>query len=588
MKDKSQFIGIILIACALFLMFTVPDQQRSPGNMQTIAADKTSPGEQISNSILPNEQLSPEIAEKEQTFFIENDVIKVTLSNISGAIKSVALKKYQATQGKDDVVVFNDGNNLNALAISFGKWDTNKFYGDGVYSLISHEKGNIKLKKSFDGGYDIVREYSVCANDSKEADGYIIKSKIYVENTSSNPVQIDDMNIFIGAMPTTESDVRGDYLNFGVFDGKKDRFTSLEDFKERNGFLGFGKREAKSYFSGYGKYEWGSIKNQFFTAVFTPSTLSDGYVACPMQLKNTVTGKIEDCVSASMIFHVGELGPGSKFELSSDFYVGPKNFSRLSAMGKEQGRIMQFGFFGAISELLLRMMVWIHGVIPNWGLAIIVLTTLVKLLLWPLTNAQVKSSKKMASIQEPLKAIRERYKNNPQKLQSETLKLFRENNVNPAAGCLPILIQIPIFFGLYYMLRTTSDLRFAHFLWIKDLSMPDSIAHIKSFPINILPIFMGITMFLQMHMTPMPTADNSQRIIFKLMPVIFLFGCYNLPSGLILYWTVQNLLTIIQQYAVSRKQGAQLIAVSAKNTKKDFREGNSKKRSSAQHLLKKN
>ena len=199
-------------------MFTAPGQQRSSGNMQTIATDINSPGEQISNNVFPNEQLSPEIAEKEQTFFIENDVIKVTLSNISGAIKSVALKKYQAAQGKDDVVVFNDGNDLNALAFSFGKRNANKFYGDGVYSLISHEKGNIKLKKSFDGGYDIVREYSVCANDSKEADGYIIKSKIYVENTSSNLVQIDDMNIFIGAMPTTESDVRGDYLNFGVFE----------------------------------------------------------------------------------------------------------------------------------------------------------------------------------------------------------------------------------------------------------------------------------------------------------------------------------------------------------------------------------
>jgi YidC/Oxa1 family membrane protein insertase len=241
--------------------------------------------------------------------------------------------------------------------------------------------------------------------------------------------------------------------------------------------------------------------------------------------------------------------------LRSDFYVGPKDFSRLSSFSKEQDRVMQFGFFGSISELLLRLMLKIHTLVPNWGLAIIALTTIVKLLLWPLTNAQVRSSKKMAAIQGPLKAMREKFKSNPQKLQAETLKLFKENKINPAAGCLPIFIQIPIFFGLYYMLRTASDLRFAHFLWIKDLSLPDTVAHLGNFPVNILPLVMGVTMFWQMQMTPDPTTDNSQKIIFKFMPAIFLLCCYNFPSGLVLYWTAQNLLTIAQQLAMSRSRG---------------------------------
>jgi YidC/Oxa1 family membrane protein insertase len=263
-------------------------------------------------------------------------------------------------------------------------------------------------------------------------------------------------------------------------------------------------------------------------------------------------GGDESGIAASMKFVVGALDGGEKKSLFSDFYIGPKDFSRLSAFNGEQDRVMQFGFFGAISELLLRTMLKIHSLIPNWGWAIIVLTTIVKLLLWPLTNAQVRSSKKMAAIQEPLKLIKEKFKNNPQKLQAETMKLFKENQINPAAGCLPIFIQIPIFFGLYYMLRTSSDLRFAHFLWIKDLSLPDTIGHIFGFPLNILPLLMGVTMIWQMRVTPTPTMNGHQNLMMKLMPGIFLICCYNFPSGLVLYWTVQNLLTIAQQFTMYR------------------------------------
>jgi YidC/Oxa1 family membrane protein insertase len=164
----------------------------------------------------------------------------------------------------------------------------------------------------------------------------------------------------------------------------------------------------------------------------------------------------------------------------------------------------------------------------------------------------------MTAIQDPLKEIREKYKNNPNKIQAETMKLFKRYRVNPAAGCLPIFIQIPIFFGLYFMLRTSSELRFAHFLWIRDLSIADTVARIGAFPVNILPLVMCVTMVLQMHMTPMPSVDGSQKMVFKLMPVIFLFCCYNFPSGLVLYWTMQNILTILQQYVVSRRRDMQI------------------------------
>ena len=195
----------------------------------------------------------------------------------------------------------------------------------------------------------------------------------------------------------------------------------------------------------------------------------------------------------------------------------------------------------------------IYSAVRNWGWTIIILTVIIKLLMWPVTQMQLRSSKKMATIQEPLKLLRERYKDNPQKLQAETMKLFKENRINPASGCLPAVIQIPIFIGLYYMLRSASEIRFQPFLWVKDLSMPDTVGYLGSFPINIMPLLMGVTMVVQMKVTPMPSTDSAQQKIFMLMPFIFLFFCYNFPAALVLYWTVQNLFTIVQNKLTYRR-----------------------------------
>ncbi|MDR1402009.1 MAG: membrane protein insertase YidC [Puniceicoccales bacterium] len=560
MKDKSQLIGILLLICAFLLVFggsrgNKNFSQVAPVNGElgsAVAPSKNSAhGSQISGGMEFPEANAGENAE-EQFFFLENDVIGVTISTASGAIRTATLKKYRAVQDKPDAVIFNDGSSIDAMALTFGDRSFDEIFREGNFAILSATKNSIKLSKTLANGCVIERQYSIAPKDGKECDGYVIKHEISMENTTNFPVNAGELLISLGTMPATASDSSGDYLNFGTFNGKKDNFVKLRDFKANNGFFGLGKRPERKKISRDDKIAWGSIKNQFFTAVLTPEARAgaDGYAAWPISIGNS--SENDEGIAAAMAFSVGLLGGNEKKSLLSEFYVGPKDFSRLSAFTGEQDRVMQFGFFGIISELLLRVMLKIHSLIPNWGWTIIVLTTIVKLLLWPLTNAQVRSSKKMALIQQPLKLIREKFKNNPQKLQAETLKLFRENQINPAAGCLPIFIQIPIFFGLYYMLRTASDLRFAHFLWIKDLSLPDTIARIGSFPLNILPLLMAATMFWQMHMTPMPATDGAQKMIFKLMPAIFLLCCYNFPSGLVLYWTVQNLLTIAQQFTTSR------------------------------------
>ena len=204
----------------------------------------------------------------------------------------------------------------------------------------------------------------------------------------------------------------------------------------------------------------------------------------------------------------------------------------------------------------------IHSFVPNWGWSIVIMTIIIKLVFWPLTGKAAESQKGMAKIQAPMAELKKKYEKNPQKLQQETMKLFREHGVNPLAGCFPVLIQMPIFLGLFYMLRTAAELRYEPFLWVSDLSQADTIAVIAGFPINLFPILMGITMFYQMQTMPVsPTADPLQQKIFKFMPFIFLVFLYNFSSGLVIYWTTQNILTIIQQKMIHAKKEKEPVEV---------------------------
>jgi YidC/Oxa1 family membrane protein insertase len=173
----------------------------------------------------------------------------------------------------------------------------------------------------------------------------------------------------------------------------------------------------------------------------------------------------------------------------------------------------------------------------------------------------------MAKIQPEMAAVREKYKDNPQKLQLETMELFKKHRVNPMGGCLPILVTIPFFIGFFSMLQSAAELRFQDFLWAADLSAPDTVYQLHGFPINIMPVLMGATMVIQMHITPQPTVDNMQAKMFKFMPYIFALFCYNFSCALSLYSTVNGIFTILQQVIINRmKDPAPVVAVVEKAT----------------------
>jgi YidC/Oxa1 family membrane protein insertase len=231
-------------------------------------------------------------------------------------------------------------------------------------------------------------------------------------------------------------------------------------------------------------------------------------------------------------------------------YLGPKEFDRLNALGSQAKKLINFGFFGGIAEILLISTKFVHRYIPNWGFAIIIMTIIIKLIFFPLTYSSTKSMAKMQELQPKIKALRAKYKKAKQdiaqrrQMNEEMMKLYKEHGINPAGGCLPMLIQIPVFWGFFRMLVVAVEFRQSPFiLWIKDLSIKD--------PYYVTPLLMGATQFISQKMTP-TTADPAQAKMMLIMPVIMTVFFMNFQSGLVLYWLTNNVLQIGQQYLMNR------------------------------------
>jgi YidC/Oxa1 family membrane protein insertase len=196
----------------------------------------------------------------------------------------------------------------------------------------------------------------------------------------------------------------------------------------------------------------------------------------------------------------------------------------------------------------------LNGVIGNYAASILTLTVIVKLLLWPIQNKANRSMRQMAALSPKIQELRDKYKDDPTRMNQEVMKLYKQYGINPVGGCLPMLIQIPIFFGLFTMLRQAVELRNAHFLWIRDLSQPDTVAHLPvlGWPVNVLPLLMALTNVWMMRLTP-KSGDPTQQRVMMFTPIIFVVFCYNFAAALALYYTTQNLLTILQLY-INRRQ----------------------------------
>jgi YidC/Oxa1 family membrane protein insertase len=253
----------------------------------------------------------------------------------------------------------------------------------------------------------------------------------------------------------------------------------------------------------------------------------------------------------------GPVGPSGNIQRYT-LFVGPKELDILKSLGKGLERSIDLGYFGFVSIPFLYVLHFFHGFTGSYGIDIILLTVLIKLLMAPLTHKSFVSMKQMQKLQPQMERLKEKYKDDKEKLNKEIMELYRRNGVNPLGGCLPMVLQFPVFIGLYNALSTPIELRHARFLWIKDLSKPDW----QSLPftfgnwhlgIPVLTILMGASMFLQQWMTP-SAGDPNQRKMMLMMPLIFTFMFVSFPAGLTVYWLVNNVLTIGQQYWINRMQ----------------------------------
>ena len=236
---------------------------------------------------------------------------------------------------------------------------------------------------------------------------------------------------------------------------------------------------------------------------------------------------------------------GENKTIGSKLWLGPKEQDALSQVAKNLDLTVDYGWLWFISIPLFKILNFIHSIVNNWGFAIILLTLVVRGVMFPLTKAQYTSMAKMRLLQPKLMEIKEKFKDDRQKIGAETMKLYKAEKVNPLGGCLPLLIQMPIFIALYWTLMESTELRQSSFiLWITDLSVKD--------PYFVLPILYGVSMFLLQKMSPTPITDPIQRKVFMAMPFIFTFMFCTFPAGLTLYWLISNCFTIFQQVIIFR------------------------------------
>ena len=594
MDKKNTILGVVFIAAGIGFMFWQSQQiekQRleqlqqaatleAPAGESTTPADAalTSPAEigpaqAVEAAAVSDLFKDAEIAEsvtsaapltEETIVVLTNEYIEAAFTTRGGAIRTVSFLKTK--RGERDDYVFNQDGLLPALSLSYSASDgqVREFALD--YRIEAQTDDSVTFAFVTAEGMVIRRSYRIAPSGSA-AEPYMIEHSTAIENGSTAAKRLETVYFNLGtARRITDDQVGANYLNVGYFDGEDADFIPLKKLTGSKGFLGMGASAPTDKIAKAARIEWASVKNQFFASVLYSADrpASDLYVY-PVE----VSAAGHPGISGSAGYDIGTLAAGETKALDFQLYVGPKEFKRLQALGNNQDLVMQFGFLGFFSKLLLAFMYAIHSMVPSWGWSIVIMTICIKLLFWPLTAKASRSQKRMSKIQGPMAELKEKYKDNPQKMQQETLKLFKEYQVNPVAGCLPMLIQMPIFLGLFYMLRTASELRHEPFLWVSDLSMPDTLMEVGGFPINILPMIMGVTMFLQMGMMPVsPTADPMQQKIFKFLPFIFLVFLYNFSSGLVLYWTVQNILTIVQQKIINSRPDEPLKPVAAKVAEK--------------------
>lgn len=296
-------------------------------------------------------------------------------------------------------------------------------------------------------------------------------------------------------------------------------------------------------------YKWAALDNRYFLAALIPYEDSG--------FDNISVSMLTKKHPATVSLMSGEPADGAKSQTQKlMFYLGPKGLEHLKALHMDLEQTVDFGFFGFLGKLAMWVLNYFYNLTGNYGWAIIILTVLLQIIVLPLTMKSFQASAAMKQLQPLVKNLQVKYKADPKRLNVEMLNLYKVHKVNPLGGCLPMLLQLPIFWALFTTLRNAFELRGAEWIfWVRDLSAPDTLMMVAGIPLNILPLIMGIGMFFQQQMMSVST-DPAQKQLMYLMPVIFTFMFWGFPSGLVIYWLTNSILTMAEQYVIMKKQPA--------------------------------
>jgi len=397
---------------------------------------------------------------------------------------------------------------------------------DGLALDDINQQGEITFSWTSEEGVDLIKTFTFF-NDS-----YYVDYDFTVENNSSTPLDIRPSVKWPSTVKQEPSKKSGGL--FGARDGEIQQFIYLiSDTVNRQELKDITENKVFS-----GDIKWAGFEEKYFISSLILHEEQD----LTLQLVQPQNGE----VSFQLLFPMTNISLDTHKTFSSSIYLGPKDLGQLEKGEGELGRAIDFGFFDPVAKPMLFILNLFYSFIPNYGLAIIFLSIAIKVIFWPLTHKSQKSMKEMQKIQPKIAELKEKYKDNKDELNRKTMEFYKTNKVNPLGGCLPILIQIPVFFALYRVLLNSIELRHAPFIsfWINDLAAKD--------PTYISPLLMGASMFMQQKMTP-TVGDPAQAKIMLVMPIMFTFMFLSFPSGLVLYWLVSNVLSIVQQYYINKQ-----------------------------------
>ena len=531
--DKKTIIALILIFVVFYLSSKFFWKQPVPPQTQQTVTENTQ--QTTKQPVVPSPYEEEHEVDKtsldlqsdiplNNDIVLENDDIRVILTNRGGNIKQVVLKNIK-NEAQDDVVglfikekgMFNTVFYTSSDTINFRKQNLEYTYDEFTATFFIEKDG----KRLFEKRYSIDNNYTV-----------------------NVAIKTDDLGFIDAYDIQLDSGIYYDQLG----DKRFSTYIDVVSFVDNN-INKISLKKAASGASQYGNITWTTLKSKYFMIALIPERT--------VKLREIFLASDNNAILANAKIEVGR----NSIDHSFQFYCGPVDYDRLHAFNIGLEDAMNFGWklLRPISKLILKLLKFIYSLIPNYGIAIIILSIIIKFVFYPLTHKSFTSAQKMQQVQPHLKALQAKYKGNPQKLQQETMKLYKEHGVSPLGGCLPLLIQFPFLFALYPVLQSTIELRHAGFIfWLKDLSIPD--------PLYILPILMGITMFFQQKLMSQKPSTNmdekqlaqikTQKFMMYGMPIFFVFIFKSLPAGLVLYWFTYNILSVLEQLSIRKKTQA--------------------------------